>query len=194
MYYDPERAKEIWRRVRAKQRPEAEPDPDGRGWVLRHSRAFRMMAWGLAVVPCLLFSLSVAFLVSRPRELPFLMAVLFCVFFTAMVPVSVYFVLAAYRLTVRFDEEGFTLERFLVKSVRAAWAEVQSIRLSSEETELILGKEGGTVKVPVHVDGLGRFGDYLTRLSLIENFPADVRAVIPPLEHSPEQMPAGPAE
>jgi hypothetical protein len=194
VYYDPERSKEMWRRVRAKQRPEAEPDPDGRGWVLRHSRAYRRTAWGLAIVPALLFSLSVAFVVARPRQVPFPMAVFLCVFFTAMLPLAIYFVLAAYRLTVRLDEEGFTLEQFLFKSVRVTWAEIQSIRLSSEETNLILGKEGGTVKVPVHVDGLGRFGDYLVRFSLIEHFPADVRAVIPPLKHSPEQLPAEPAE
>ncbi len=187
-------ARALFRWVRRWQRPEAERDSDGSGWILRHSRAYLVMAWCLAAIPALLFGCTVMFVVTPPPDVSRVQAVLLCSFFTALLPVLLYYVAGAYRLAVRFDEEGFTLERLLFKPVRVAWGEVQSVRLSSDEVHLILGKErGGSVKVPVHVHGLGRFVLYLETFAPVW-LPADVREVSPLPEPSPDQTPASPAE
>jgi hypothetical protein len=168
-------------------KPEAELDPDGSTRILRYSRAFRGFWWCLACFPVALCGLVLVLLFDpQPPLNPTGMAIV-AAFPVILLLGAAYEVAKAHRLYVKFDEEGFTIVRFLFRPARVAWADVRSVSLSGgEENHLVIGKERGSAKISLQMNGLGRFGLYLEQFASVELSPW-VRSALPRLQLPPGQ-------
>jgi hypothetical protein len=137
---------------------EAEPLPDGGGWVLRYSTRYLYMLTCLQLVLLTLATIAVAIIWTSDPEIGPIMSGAT----GALLVGCVYFAVDCRRLNVTFDDDGLTIHRMLVGPRGIEWSDIQSVVFNdwSLQIQPAVASRGS---VPLAMDGLGTFAAYLDR-------------------------------
>src|SRR5712692_9672532 len=153
----------IERWVRAGRRPEARPAADGMGFVLEHGPRVRVF-WA-ALASAFGAFLALGLWAHRTEVIGSLWFMIgYVAMFGGAFVLSASMLIAVALTRVRVDHRGIAEPRLGGGCVEIGWPEVAEVRFSALwESFLIRTRDGRTLRVSAHLDGLGRLREALQR-------------------------------
>jgi hypothetical protein len=142
-------------------RPEARSSADGQGYLLRHGTRLRALWAALAA----LFGGFLAFGLWAQRadaiaSVWFMLA--YVVMFGGAFVLSASMLAAVALTRVRVDQRGVAEPRLAGGRLEIGWPDVTEVRFSALwESFLIRARDGRTLRISAHLDGLGRLREAL---------------------------------
>jgi hypothetical protein len=155
-------SRRIERWVKSGRRPDARPCVDGMGFVLEHGPRVRLFWVVLATVFGAFLALGLWALRTEAIA-SFWLMLGYVVVFGGAFALSGSMLIAVALTWVRVDQRGIA-ERLVGGRVEIGWPEVAEVRFSALwEAFLIRARDGRTLRVSAHMDGLGRLREALQR-------------------------------
>lgn len=171
-------SRRIERWVKAGRRPEARRSADGLGFVLEHGPRVRVFWAALAGVFGGFLALGLwAQHTGAISSFWFMLG--YVVMFGGAFVVSASMLVAVALTWVRVDHRGIAEPALVGGRLEIGWPEVVEVRFSSLwESFLIRARDGRTLRVSAHLDGLGRLREALQRHA-VAVAPAAVLVLLP---------------
>jgi hypothetical protein len=170
--------------VKAGRRAEARLSADGTGFVLEHGPRVRLF-WGALAAAFGAF-LALGLWAHRTEAIgSFWFMVAYALMFGGAFVLSASMLIAVVLTWVRVDHRGIAEPRLGGGRVEIGWPEVAEVRFSALwESFLIRTRDGRTLRVSAHLDGLGRLREALQRHAAAASPPA-VLMLLPSLPSEP---------
>jgi len=156
-------SRRIQKWVKAGRRPEARPAADGMGFVLEQGPRVRLF-WAALAAAFGAF-LALGLWAHRTEAIgSFWFMVAYAAMFGGAFVLSASMLIAVALTRVRVDHRGIAEPRLGGGRVEIGWPEVAEVRYSALwESFLIRSRDGRTLRVSAHLDGLGRLREALQR-------------------------------
>jgi hypothetical protein len=156
-------SRQIERWVKAGRRPDARPSADGMGFVLEHGPRVRLFWAALAGVFGAFLALGLW--AQRTEAIASFWFMLgYVAMFGGAFVLSASMLVAVAFTWVRVDHRGIAEPRLVGGRLEIDWPEVAEVRFSALwESFLIRARDGRTLRVSAHLDGLGRLREALQR-------------------------------
>ncbi|PYQ14615.1 MAG: hypothetical protein DMF80_12160 [Acidobacteria bacterium] len=173
-------SRRIERWVRAGRRVEARPAADGLGFILEHGPRVRAF-WGITAAVFGAF-LALGLWAHRTQAIgSFWFMIGYVAMFGGAFVLSASMLLAVMLTWVRVDHRGVAEPRLGGGQIEIGWPEVAEVRFSALwESFLIRARDGRTLRISAHLDGLGRLREALQRHAAMVAPPA-VLVLLPSL-------------
>ena len=173
-------SRRIERWVKNGRRPEARLAADGMGFVLEHGPRVRIF-WGTLAAAFGAF-LALGLWAHRTEAIgSWWFMVAYALMFGGAFVLSASMLIAVLLTWVRVDHRGIAEPRLGGGRVEIGWPEVAEVRFSALwESFLIRTRDGRTLRVSAHLDGLGRLREALQRHAAAVSPPA-VLVMLPSL-------------
>jgi hypothetical protein len=177
-------SRRVERWVKAGRRPEARLSADGTGFVLEHGPRVRLF-WAALAAGFGAF-LALGLWAHRTEAIgSFWFMVAYALMFGGAFVLSASMLIAVVITWVRIDHRGIAEPRLGGGRVEIGWPEVVEVRFSALwESFLIRARDGRTLRVSAHFDGLGRLREALLRHAPAVSPPA-VLVLLPTLSSEP---------
>ena len=149
--------------VKAGRRPEARIAADGMGFVLEHGPRVRVF-WGMLATAFGAF-LALGLWAHRTEAIgSFWFMIGYATMFGGAFVLSASMLIAVALTRVRVDHRGLAEPRLGGGRLEIGWPEVAEVRFSALwESFLIRTRDGRSLRVSAHLDGLGRLREALQR-------------------------------
>jgi hypothetical protein len=173
-------SRRIERWVKAGRRSEARLAADGMGFVLEHGPRVRVF-WA-ALASAFGAFLALGLWAHRTEAIgSFWFMIAYVTMFGGAFVLSASMMIAVALTRVRVDHRGIAEPRLGGGRVEIGWPEVAEVRFSALwESFLIRARDGRTLRVSAHLDGLGRLREALQRHAAAAS-PAAVLVLLPAL-------------